>query len=263
MEPTKNFFIRPSRWGTMKLFQKIKYSFPHFPEAFGKYVDKLQAKEIVREMAGDLVRIPKTVRIMESHTDLSDSDINPNWMIKTSHGSSQNIVFHPGVDYTINWILSMLERYNRSFYLTHGEAQYKWVQPRFFIEEKIEDYFNGKDGNAITFMIYCLNGKPYTVIFMDKKQDRYRHFLFSEDGALEQIPIQNQVFYAFEIPPKPIMARMYAAAVRLSQPFEFVRVDFYLGKDGELYFSEFTFTPNSGEQIYSDALELTLGALWV
>jgi hypothetical protein len=247
----------------MKLYEKIKYSFPHFTEVFGKYVDKLQAKEIVMERAGDLVCIPKTVRIMKSHTDLSSSDINPDWMIKTTHGSSQNIIFHPGVDYNINWILSMLERYTKSFYLTHGESQYKWVEPRFFIEEKIEDYFNGKDGNAITFMIYCLNGKPSTVIFMDKKQDRYRHFLFLEDGSLEQIPIQNQIFYAFEIPSKAIMERMYRAASRLSEPFEFVRVDFYLGKGGELYFSEFTFTPNSGEQIYSDALESRLGALWV
>ena len=48
----------------------------------------------------------------------------------------------------------------------------------------------------------------------------------------------------------------------LSKPFEFVRIDFYISKNSDIYFCEFTFTPNSGFQVYSDDIEFKLGTLW-
>ena len=48
----------------------------------------------------------------------------------------------------------------------------------------------------------------------------------------------------------------------LSMPFEFVRIDFYISADSDIYFSEFTFTPSAGYQLYSDQIEEKFGALW-
>jgi hypothetical protein len=47
----------------------------------------------------------------------------------------------------------------------------------------------------------------------------------------------------------------------LSKPFEYVRVDLYMGTDG-IYFSEYTFTPHGGKQRLSDTVEITYGKLW-
>jgi hypothetical protein len=56
---------------------------------------------------------------------------------------------------------------------------------------------------------------------------------------------------------------MLSYAQKLAEPFEFVRIDFYLGKNGEIYFSEFTFTPNNGRPVFTDDIEIELGKLWI
>ena len=75
--------------------------------------------------------------------------------------------------------------------------------------------------------------------------------------------IKNQVYHPFIRPPQEAMNRMFDAAKILSNPFEFVRIDFYLGADNKIYFSEFTFTPHAGLQVYSNEMELKLGKLWI
>lgn len=259
----KNYFTRPKKWNTMKLFEKIQYTFSRFTPGFGKFVDKLEAKGIVKELAGDMIELPRVVREMAEWSDISPDDLNPDHIIKARHGSGFNINIEPGVKYNINFIKQTLRRFNGMKYLSFRESQYKYIKPGFFIEEKVDDYMNGKNGNAITFMIYCIHGVPYTVIFSDKRLERYRHFYIHEDYRMEQLAIENQVFHPFIVPPQEVMNRMFDGAKALSKPFEFVRIDFYLGTDNKVYFSEFTFTPHAGLQIYSDDMELQLGKLWI
>ena len=247
----------------MLLCDKISYTFPLFTEAFAPYVDKLEAKKIVKEMMGDEVEVPKVIRVLADFNDFTEADINPLHMLKCTHASSRNIIFYPTVKYNVKWVLQMIDKYKKPFYTHHNEMQYKYVEPRFFLEEKVVDYGNDSQGNAVTFMFYCIGGVARTLIMMDKKLDRYRHFTVNEDTSIKQIAIENQVYHAFILPSNETMTKMVKAAGKLSQPFEFVRVDFYLGLDEKIYFSEFTFTPHSGEQIYSDEYELELGKLWV
>jgi hypothetical protein len=259
----KNYFPRPKKWDTMKLFEKIQYTFSRFTPDFGKFVHKLDAKRIVKELAGDTIEVPRVVREMAEWDDISPADLNPDHIIKATHGSGFNINIEPGVTYNMNYIKQMLQRFNRMKYLSYRESQYKYVKNGFFIEEKVDDYMNGKNGNAITFMIYCIYGTPYTLIMSDKRLDRYRHFTIHEDYRMEQIPIENQVYHPFIIPEQEVLNRMFDGAKKLSKPFEFVRIDFYLSTDNKIYFSEFTLTPHAGLQIYSDDMELQLGKLWI
>jgi hypothetical protein len=55
--------------------------------------------------------------------------------------------------------------------------------------------------------------------------------------------------------------KMLTLAAKLSQPFEFVRIDFYY-VDEKIYFSEYTFTPAGGKQVFPLDLEIKYGALW-
>ncbi len=55
---------------------------------------------------------------------------------------------------------------------------------------------------------------------------------------------------------------MIEISEKLAKPFELVRIDFYLGKSGKIYFSEYTFTPNDGNIILSLQQEFQLGKIW-
>ena len=56
--------------------------------------------------------------------------------------------------------------------------------------------------------------------------------------------------------------KMLKLATKLSQPFEFVRIDFYY-VDENIYFSEYTFTPARGKQVFPLDLEIQYGKLWL
>ena len=56
---------------------------------------------------------------------------------------------------------------------------------------------------------------------------------------------------------------MIEYAEKLSQNFEFVRMDFHIDKNDDIYFSEFTFTPNAGTRVFTDEWEISLGKDWI
>jgi hypothetical protein len=127
------------------------------------------------------------------------------------------------------------------------------LTPRFFIERKINDAYTGVSGNAVVFLIRCLHGQPFAIgVRKGNRQNSY-----SVDWELikkaEMPPVEKPK--AFE--------KMLSVARRLSAPFEFVRVDLYLGaEDDAVYFSEFTFTPSAGAPFYPIKEECELGRLW-
>ena len=102
-------------------------------------------------------------------------------------------------------------------------------------------------------MIRCIYGKPICVnIKLDQKQNYY--------------DLNWEPFYIQELPdydkPKNLDL-MIQLAEKLSSKFEFVRIDFYIDSNDDIYFSEFTFTPNAGSQVFTDDLEMSLAKDWI
>jgi hypothetical protein len=255
-------FVKPSNWNKMLLHKKIGYIFPYFTPEFGPYIDKIEAKRIVKEMVGDAIEVAPIIRILDGPADLKQEDINVNYIIKSSHASNRNIIIKPDVEYNLDELRAKLEGFSSSYYDYLKEGQYQFVKPRFYVEEKVVDYCNGRKGSAITFLVYCIHGKPTALIIMEHALDRYRHFEINSSFALKQISIRNQIYHEFTMPSTAVFNRMFSLATQLSQPFEFVRVDFYLSQDEKIYFSEFTFTPHSGKVVFPPDLEARFGALW-
>jgi hypothetical protein len=49
----------------------------------------------------------------------------------------------------------------------------------------------------------------------------------------------------------------------LSNRFEFVRIDYYIDKNNDIYFSEFTFTPSAGKITFDPVIEMKMGQAWI
>jgi hypothetical protein len=134
-----------------------------------------------------------------------------------------------------------------------NEPQYKYIKPRFFIEEKIQDKYSNKiNGFAIVYMIRCLNGKPFLIHV--KNYEKYSSLYDIDWNILDYNELNISK-------PKNIDKMLYYASI-LSKPFEFVRVDFYIDYNDNIYFSELSFTPSGGKQVFSDKLEIEYGKLW-
>lgn len=256
-----SFKNKPSNWTNLGLFEKVKFTLNKFTPNFAPYVDKLSAKEIVKKICGDKIHIPKTIRVLKNFNDIAEKDLNSNHIIKGAHGSGYNINIKPGVKYDIETIKNKLQTFNQQ-YNPKYETQYSFLKPTFFIEEKIEDKFHGKDGDAICYLMRCIHGVPHTFTIRLKHKNIDQSYIFNSDKTLTEIKKPTQKFLDVNLIDKETINNMYDIAALLSKPFEFVRVDLYLGKDNKIYFSEYTFTPAGGLQRYPMDIELQLGKFW-
>ena len=237
---------KPAGWADLPLYKKIKFYAHALTPEYVPYVDKLEAKKLVE---GIVVCAP-LIRVLKDCEDIQPTDLNTDYMVKASHGCGWNISVKPTT--TRDYALTNLRKWNKA-YGDHKEPLYRLLEPRFFLEKKIDCIYSGKSGNATVFYIRCIHGKPFAVgVRQGGRQNSYD----VDWNPIKKIEIADL--------PKPSqLPQLLEIAARLSAPFEFVRIDLYIDKEGIIYFSEFTFTPSGGAKFYSDELEMAFGKLWL
>ena len=253
--------MKPNKWESLKLHEKITYYMSTLDKSYAKYVDKIMAKDIAKQICGNKIHTARIIRILSNYKDIKKSDIHINYLIKASHGSGYNI---DPFNMSIKHIKRKLKKYNAP-YNPNTEKQYKHVAPRFFVEEKIEDWNNGEFGKATTYLLTCFHGVPKVFTIFDKFIDKCDEYFIQDDGNLNFINTQFKgiVTPVYVLPNILIIKDMIDISKKLSKLFEFVRIDLYLSKSGKIYFSEFTFSPNCGNPDYPNHLEIYLGSLWL
>lgn len=138
--------------------------------------------------------------------------------------------------------------------------QYKYVQKRFFIEERLSVPF-------LNVKVRCIHGRAIPFITVTNGSDEFgrgTNFYDFEWNPLRPLEIGKPI-------PKPgKLEEIVKMAEELSAPFDFVRIDFYVenGDENEngnrnVWFSEYTFTPSAGAQILSMEQEMHFGRLWL
>ena len=249
INPADFTFQKHETWPYISFYEKIRYYKDVLDEKYSPYIDKLVAKKIVKDLCGDSIQVPKVIRVLSGPDDITLEDLNPNWLIKATHGSGWNINITKST--TVDECIKKLHDWNRPYGIESKEKHYIHITPRFFIEEKIDDKYTGKSGDADVFMFRCVKGLPITI--------GIRRGAIQNSYDINFNPIDQQKI-KIEIPQE--IHKMIDLCKILSKPFEFVRLDFYLGADSEIYFSEFTFTPAGGNRVYFYETEKRLGALW-
>lgn len=241
-------FSKPKNWNSLKLFEKIQYYKNILDQKYSKYVDKLNAKYLVSNIPD--LKTALVTKIINHENDFVFSDIKKGFIIKANHGSGWNIFLDEKKKF--NDIKNSISSWLNRKYTKYNEKQYEYIEPKIFIEEVIDDYFFGKNHFAVTYMFRCIHGTPQT--FSIKRN----HLVNSFDINLNLLlPKEHNLMIS-----KDIFERMKKLAKILSENFEFVRIDFYLDKDQNIYFSEFTFSPLCGLQYFDDEIETKLGNLW-
>jgi histone deacetylase 11 len=242
---------KPPTWSCMPMWAKIRHYKTTLHPGYSRFVDKLEAKRIVKQLCGDALHVAPVRRILASPSDFQESDVSSDVLLKATHGSGWNIDLEKATDVSV--IRSKLSEWNVP-YRSDDEPQYSCIAPRFFIEEKIEDAVLGKTGKALVYMLRCIHGKPCTI---------------SVKQGTEQItfdttwtPLNLMKPPSFHVEKPACLPQLLKLAEELSASFEFVRVDFYIGTEDRIYFSEYTFSPAGGNQVFPDSLEREFGALW-
>jgi len=68
---------KPYNWEKLAFYQKIYYYGMHLTKEHSIYVDKIKAKDIVKDICGDKIEVPKIIRIIKNIEDIGHEDLNP------------------------------------------------------------------------------------------------------------------------------------------------------------------------------------------
>jgi hypothetical protein len=238
---------KPENWINLPFYEKIRIYGLSLTEFHAKYTDKLNAKEIIKREVRE-IKTAEVIKILDSPRDLTMKDFGSK-IIKSVHASGWNIKLNvfPSIE-KINEIKKKLKMWNKKYKPT-TERNYSFIEPKFFIEEMLEDKI-AKD-SLMVYMIRCINSEPISIgVKYKDKQNSY---------DLKWNKIYSELF--FEIPKPDELEMLLNISRRLSKPFEFVRLDYFITNKG-VYFSEFTFVPNAGLPVFPEEMEYELGKLW-
>lgn len=154
-----------------------------------------------------------------------------------------NIVVRNKTRLDISETVRKLEKWGKTrYWLPYSEMQYKYTDRKIICEKYLSDKDNP---NVIPdYKVYCFHGEPKAIFVMHDRGHEMKSEFF--DVNWEALGNTSKYNKPQNKTPKPIcFDQMMAVSRKLSNPFPFVRCDYYV-VNGRLIFGELTFTPAGG-----------------
>lgn len=213
-----------------------------------KYADKYLVREHLEEKGlGDMLN--ELIAVYDRPEDIEWEKLPKQFAMKLNFASGYNIICADRDVLDREDVVRKFRKWSRSkYYLRFAEMQYKDVKPKILVEK----YLANEDGSyPADYKLYCFHGEPKAIQYVaDREKEVHSMGFFSPEWDYLGEARKNAKPTNFRplsvFPPRPrSLDRMIEAARILSEPFPFVRVDFY-EVDGRPVFGEMTFTPSTG-----------------
>lgn len=202
--------------------------------------DKIKVHEYCKDKLGKDICIP-IIKVYDKPQDINFDELPDKFVAKCNHGSGMNIIVKDKKTANKKEIIDKLNTWlGRDFTFQNGfEAHYHDIKRKCFVETFMDD------GNTslYDYKFWCFNGEPkfYTIndgfghskwmYFYDMNQNKL---------SLKRTDYRGEASKEVKQPSK--FGEMVEYAKKLSEPFKFVRIDFY-EINGVVYLGELTFTP--------------------
>lgn len=207
--------------------------------AVREYVEKCGCGEILNEL----------YFAWDSVDEINWDELPNQFVIKWNFGCGQNLICFDKSKLDIDDAKRKLKQWYKihdTFYLTYSEMQYQGIPPKLICEKLIET----EDGGLpVDYKLYCFSGKADCVLVCVGRNTNGHdtaYYFFDKGWNLKRYNKRGkEAPENFTLPKPKGLEELFEYAERLSQPFPFVRADFYLEK-GVVTFGELTFTPCGG-----------------
>ena len=206
--------------------------------------DKYRVREYIKEKGCGEILVP-LIAAYDSAEDIRWDELPDSFALKWNFGSGLNVICHDKSKLDIPETTRKMRKWGRKrAYLPYAEMQYKGVPKKIIVEECLSD---GTGELPSDYKVYCFHGKPHCVMLCTERQQGHaKYYFFDREWNLLRInKAGKNAPEGFALPKPEGIDKMFDYAEILSQPFKFVRADFYL-VGGKVYFGELTFTPGGG-----------------
>jgi hypothetical protein len=200
--------------------------------AVRKYVEEKCGKELLNELYG----------VYQSPNDIDYSNLPASFILKTTNGCANNILVEDKSRLNINNANKLLCKWLKFPYgEISGQLHYSKIKPQI-IAEKLLKQDASSNAPLIDYKFYCFNGEPiYLYVISERIFNTHEYKRMTYDmnwNAHPEFFIKNTPLKYMDKPAS--FEKMIEYAKCLSQPFPFVRVDFY-EIEGQPVFGEMTF----------------------
>lgn len=208
--------------------------------------DKYAVRDYVANKGFSQALVPLVGGPWENPEEIDFSSLPESFVLKATHGCKMNYIVPSKAELNKEKCYAEMRRWMSTTYGTYSlEPHYTTIPHRIYAE-----LYLGDMSQLIDYKFHCLNGVPVFVLVMsDRKADGDKAMQVTIDcfdmnwrhlpvvcGAGSEVPGQGNIS-------RPNHFReMIEMARKLSEDFEFVRVDLYERED-QILFGELTFTP--------------------
>lgn len=213
------------------------YQYPN-NETVIKCTDKYLVREYLKKKQMDKY----IVKLIDKWDKVSDIDwgILPNkYVLKCNHGSKYNIICDDKSKLDIKKAEKKLKHWmNEDFGKTSCEPHYSKIKRKIICEEYLGD-------NLVDLQVWCSYGKILFIVYINSPHGVNEKKTFDENW--------NELDFVTSLPkikgkqkkPKRL-EEVICISKKLSKEFVFLRMDFYILKNGDIKISEMSFSPASG-----------------
>lgn len=216
-------------------------------DELSQYVDKYEVRSFVENTIGSKY-LNKLYGLYETPEEINFEALPNQFVLKCTNGSGGVLICKDKSKLDIpNARKEMHKWLKDDFYKMKKEPQYKNIKNRLIAEEYLED----ESGSLRDYKFYCFDGiADYYLVFNDRYTDKTIDTYDISGKKLEYVQNAGVKVSNYVLPQSENFQELVSVVEKLSKPFQFVRVDFYMA-NGKIYFGELTFTDGAGSDPFS------------
>jgi len=210
-----------------------------------KCADKLLVREYVKEKIGNNY-LNDLIKVYENTKSIDFSRLPNQFVIKATHDSGSVLI----VKDKLKIDLEKLKEIEKNLKINYGHLSKEWVYDDIKPKIIIEKFLESEDGKSLKdYKIFCFNGQPKIIqVDLDRFEGHKRNFYDTSWNRLDLEIEYPSVDYDVKKP--DLLDEMLLASKKLAEPFNHVRVDWYIHHN-KLIFGEMTFFHGSGFEKFS------------
>lgn len=243
---------QPVYFNDKMLFKKLNTNNPKLKQL----VDKNAVRPYIADKIGEEYLIPQ-IGVYQDPDEVDFKSLPDKFALKPVGGSQHNLICTNKE--SLDWEESsrqIREWLDVDFYEKTREKHYKGLPKTFVIEEYISD----KKGNTYDYKFWCFDGEPTMVQVDTDRFSGHKRTLYDIDFNKIDLKIIHDNHDSELTKPKNY-DKMIELAKKLSEGFDFLRVDLY-NLDGKIYFGELSIYPDNCHAVMQPKeYEKTLGNL--
>jgi len=205
--------------------------------------DKVKARDYVAGLGYSHI-LNDLYFIKEKLEEKDFTNIPEAYVLKANHGSGLNIINNGSKQINPKEAVETMNKWLSGNYYYYGrEWPYKKIEPKVICEKYLE---NKELGELIDYKFYCYDGKPEVLFVCSGRFSKGGVMYNAYDMDWNRIYVTKGkpgLDHEFDKPDN--FDKLKRTATGLCKGFPFIRVDLY-SVEGRIYFSEFTFFPDSG-----------------